>query len=86
MEFVYKNKGVCSRETIIDINDDHIINDIKIVGGCDGNLKGIMALLKGQKAEEVIPRLQGLTCGFKATSCPDQIAKALEEAVTKLSK
>ncbi len=86
MQYTYKNKGVCSRETIVDINDDHTINDIKVIGGCDGNLKGIMALLKGQKAEEVIPRLQGLTCGFKKTSCPDQIAIALKEAVAEIDK
>ncbi|MGN1319019.1 MAG: TIGR03905 family TSCPD domain-containing protein [Lachnospirales bacterium] len=86
MQYTYKNKGVCSRETIIDINPDHTIEDIKVIGGCDGNLKGIMALLKGAKAEDVIPRLQGLTCGYKNTSCPDQIANALEEAIAKLDK
>ena len=86
MEYVYKNKGVCSRETIVDINEDHTINNIKVIGGCDGNLKGIMALLKGAKAEEVIPRLRGLTCSFKTTSCPDQIAIALSEALEQLDK
>ncbi len=55
MVFKHKNKGVCSVETIVDINDEHIINDIKIVGGCEGNLKGITALLKGMKAEDAIP-------------------------------
>ncbi len=86
MQYTYKNKGVCSRETVIDINADHTINDIKVIGGCDGNLKGIMALLKGQKAEDVIPRLKGLTCGFKQTSCPDQIAIALKEAIDEADK
>lgn len=86
MEYRYKNKGVCSRETIVDINSDHTINDISVVGGCDGNLKGITALLKGAKAEEVIPRLKGLTCGFKATSCPDQIAEALSLAIEEIDK
>ncbi len=86
MKYTYKNKGVCSRETIIDIDNDHTINDIKIIGGCDGNLKGIMALLRGSKADDVIPRLKGVTCGFKNTSCPDQIALALEEAIGELDK
>lgn len=86
MQYTYKNKGVCSRETIIDINPDHTIENINVIGGCDGNLKGIVALLKGAKAEDVIPRLQGLTCGLKATSCPDQIANALEAAIMELNK
>lgn len=86
MVFKHKNKGVCSVETIVDINDEHIIKDIKIVGGCEGNLKGITALLKGMKAEDAIPRLKGLTCGLKSTSCPDQISIALQAAINNLDK
>lgn len=86
MEFRYKNKGVCSRETVIDLNEDHTINSISIVGGCDGNLRGIEALLKGEKAENAIARLQGIKCGIKSTSCPDQVAIALTDALKQIEK
>lgn len=77
MEF--KTKGVCSSKIIFDLVDGKVSN-VQFVGGCNGNLKGIGALVEGQKAEDVIARLEGITCGFKATSCPDQLAKALREA------
>lgn len=83
MQYVHKNVGVCSRETIIDIDENHIIQNVEVIGGCDGNLKGVASLLKGLKAEDAISRLQGLTCGYKKTSCPDQIATALTEAIEK---
>jgi uncharacterized protein (TIGR03905 family) len=86
MKYSYKNVGTCSRETIIDMDDNHIINDVQIIGGCDGNLKGISALLKGAKAEDVISRLTGVTCGLKPTSCPDQIAQALKAAIAEQDK
>ena len=84
MQYVHKNVGVCSRETIIDIDENHIIQNVEVIGGCDGNLKGVASLLKGLKAEDAISRLQGLTCGYKKTSCPDQIATALTEAIEKM--
>ncbi len=85
MEYTYKNKGVCSRETIVDIDDStHIINDVKVIGGCDGNLQGVSALLKGMKAEDAIGKISGIRCGFKASSCPDQVSMALKEALDKL--
>ncbi|MGM9521901.1 MAG: TIGR03905 family TSCPD domain-containing protein [Oscillospiraceae bacterium] len=77
MNKVYIPKGVCSRRFDIDI-EDGIINDIAVTGGCNGNLQGISALLRGQRAEDVIARLKGIRCGMKGTSCPDQIARALE--------
>ena len=81
MKYVYKNVGVCSKETILELDENHIIKSIEIIGGCDGNLKGITALLKGEKAEDVIRKLEGIQCGYKKTSCPDQVAAALKEAL-----
>lgn len=77
MEYIYKPKGVCSREFIFDIEDD-TVKSLKVVGGCNGNLQGISRLLEGMKIEEIIKRIEGLTCGIKQTSCPDQIADALK--------
>ena len=80
MEYRYKPNGVCSSEIIFDIDENtHIINELKVINGCNGNLKGISSLVKGMKIEDVISKLSGITCGFKPTSCPDQISKALEE-------
>lgn len=76
---VFKTRGTCASQISFDLVDGTIHN-VKFTGGCNGNLKGIAALVEGMKAEDVIPRLEGLTCGFKATSCPDQFAKALREA------
>ena len=76
----YKTQGVCS--SFIDIEmDGDIIESVKFTGGCNGNLQGIGALVKGMSAEETISRLKGIRCGFKNTSCPDQLAKALESIV-----
>ena len=77
MEYIYKPKGVCSREFIFDIEND-TVKSLKVVGGCNGNLQGISRLLEGMKIEEIIKRIEGLTCGIKQTSCPDQIADALK--------
>lgn len=83
MKYSYKPIGTCSREINFDLTDDGIINDIEVIGGCNGNLKGICALVRGRKAEDVIATLSGITCGMKPTSCPDQIAQALQLALTK---
>ena len=77
---IYKTKGTCS--TMIDVElKDGVIDSVKFTGGCNGNLQGISSLIKGQKAEDVIARLKGIECGSKGTSCPDQLAIALEEAI-----
>ena len=73
----YKTQGTCSQEIDIELKDG-IIETVSFVGGCNGNLKGICSLVKGMKAEEAIDRLKGIKCGFKPTSCPDQLARALE--------
>lgn len=77
MEYRYRPTGVCSSEIILNI-EHGIIKDIKVIGGCDGNLKGIAALVKGMPIDEVKEKLKGIKCGFKQTSCPDQIAIAIE--------
>lgn len=78
MVYEYTPKGVCSRKMIIDIEDD-TIKSLTVIGGCNGNLQGISALVKGMKIEDVIAKLDGLRCGGKSTSCPDQLAQALKE-------
>ncbi len=79
MEYRFKPSGVCSTEMIFDIDENDVITDLKVIGGCNGNLKGISALIKGMKVDEVQEKLKGITCGYRDTSCPDQIAKALAE-------
>ncbi len=79
---IYKTKGTCS--TMIDVElKDGVIDSVKFTGGCSGNLQGISALVKGMKPEEAISRLKGIRCGFKPTSCPDQLAHALEEMIAQ---
>lgn len=73
----YIPQGTCSREIDIELKDG-LIESVQFTGGCNGNLKGISALVKGMKPEEAISRLKGIKCGMKPTSCPDQLAKALE--------
>ena len=80
MEFSYITKGVCSRRILFEV-EDGIVKNVHFEGGCNGNTKGISALVEGMRAEEVINRLEGIKCGFKSTSCPDQLAKALKETV-----
>ncbi len=77
---VYKTKGTCSSQITFDLEDGKVHN-VVFKGGCDGNLKGISSLIEGQEATEVIKRLEGIRCGFKNTSCPDQLSKALKEAL-----
>ncbi len=77
----YKTSGTCSRMVIVDV-EDGVVTDCSFVGGCAGNTTGVAALVKGMKAEEAIERLKGIKCGFKPTSCPDQLARALEEAIS----
>ena len=82
MVYTRKNQGVCSRSTTVTL-EDGIIKDVEIIGGCDGNLKGIMSLTKGMRATDAIERMKGITCGRKCTSCPDQYAIALQEALAQ---
>ncbi|MDO4996446.1 MAG: TIGR03905 family TSCPD domain-containing protein [Bacilli bacterium] len=83
MEYRFKPNGVCSKEMIFNINEDNTIESLEVVGGCPGNLKGIGKLITGMKIDDVIEKLEGVQCGLKSTSCPDQIAKALKEYKNK---
>ncbi len=77
MKFTYKTNGVCSRSIDIEIENDTLVS-VSYLGGCNGNLKGIAALVEGMKIDDVISRLDGIRCGFKNTSCPAQLAEALK--------
>jgi len=81
--YQYQTKGTCSRQINLDIHDG-IIQDIEIVGGCDGNLKGIAKLVCGKDAIEVAQQLEGISCGTKKTSCPDQIAIAIRQYLAQM--
>lgn len=78
MQYEYRTKGTCSQRIIFEI-EDNILKNVQFIGGCNGNLKGISSLVEGMKVDDVIAKLEGIQCGFKATSCPDQLAKALKE-------
>lgn len=80
MKYSYKTKGTCSQQIDFEI-ENGIIGDVKFYGGRNGNLNGISAIVKGMKAEDVIKKFGGIRCGFKSTSCPDQLARALSEAL-----
>lgn len=80
MTIEYTPRGVCSRFFSIQV-EDGIVQSVQITGGCDGNLKGIASLLRGMRVEDAIARMEGIRCGGKATSCPDQIARALRAAL-----
>ena len=80
MNYQYKTSGTCARSIDFEI-DNGIVKNVRFNGGCNGNLKGIGAIVEGMKAEDVIAKLEGIRCGFKNTSCPDQLAKALKKAI-----
>lgn len=76
-KIIYTPRGVCSRQIEIELDGD-VITSCKFTGGCSGNTQGVGALVKGMKVSEAIARLEGIRCGFRPTSCPDQLAKALK--------
>ena len=81
MKFTYTPRGVCSRLINIELGDDDTIKNCSFLGGCSGNTQGVCSLVKGMKAEEAIRRLKGIDCAGRGTSCPDQLAYALEMAL-----
>ena len=80
MEFTYRPRGVCSQLMEIEVEGDKI-KHVKVTGGCSGNLQGISRLVEGMEIKEAIARMEGIRCGFKPTSCPDQLAKALKQCL-----
>ena len=82
MTFTFRPRGVCSRELHMELVDG-VFKSLEVIGGCSGNLQGISRLVEGMPAEEAIRRLKGIRCGFKDTSCPDQLSIALTEALKK---
>ena len=82
MQYEYKTKGTCSQRIIFEIDDGKLKN-VQFIGGCNGNLQGIGRLVEGMEPAEVIERIEGIRCGFKPTSCPDQLAKALKNALSE---
>lgn len=79
MHYEYKTKGTCSQMIYFDVDGGKVSN-VQFIGGCNGNLKGIGSLVEGMNIDDVISRVEGIKCGMKSTSCPDQLAKALKEA------
>ena len=77
---VYKTTGTCSQQIELDIDDENRVQNVQFLGGCNGNLQGIAQLVRGMKVEDVKSRLDGIRCGYKSTSCPDQLVRALEQA------
>ena len=80
MQYEYRTRGTCSQRILFEIEEGKLKN-VEFIGGCNGNLKGISSLVEGMDAKEVVSRLEGTTCGFKATSCPDQLAQAIKGAL-----
>lgn len=78
---MYPTQGTCSKMIHVVLDDNHIIQEVQFYGGCHGNLQGIAALVKGQKAEDIIGRVKGISCNGRPTSCPDQLSKALAKAI-----
>ena len=81
MVYTYDAKGTCSRKIIIDV-ENGVVNNVKFIGGCSGNTQGIASLAKGMKVENVIKKCKGIDCAGRGTSCPDQLAKAMEEIMS----
>lgn len=82
MTYTYTPKGVCSRRMTVEL-EDGIIRSVQVEGGCDGNLQGISRLVVGMTAQDAIERMKGIRCGFRPTSCPDQLSQALEQALAQ---
>lgn len=83
MEFVYRPKGVCSMQIKFEIDENNKVTNIRFLGGCSGNTQGVAKLAEGRDADELISLLSGTDCGGRGTSCPDQLAKAIKEAVNQ---
>ncbi len=80
-QHTYKTNGTCSRKITFELDDEKRVHNVSFEGGCHGNLQGVGRLVEGMSAEEIVARCAGIKCGFKQTSCPDQLARALKEAM-----
>ena len=83
MTYTFRPRGVCSQEMRVEVDEQGVIQNMQVYGGCSGNLQGISVLVKGMPAREAVERLKGIRCGFKNTSCPDQFARNLESALNQ---
>ena len=83
MTYTFRPRGVCSQEMRVELNDQGVIQNLQVMGGCSGNIQGISALVRGMTAQEAVDRLKGIRCGGKPSSCPDQLARGLEEILAK---
>ena len=81
--YTFQPQGVCAREMQVDLDDQGVIQALRVTGGCSGNLQGIASLVQGMAAREAIERLKGIRCGSKSTSCPDQLALGLEQILNQ---
>lgn len=82
-ELIFETQGTCSKAIRIVLDENNVVDQVQFMGGCAGNTTGISALVRGMKAEDVVAKLRGITCGFKNTSCPDQLSRALEAELNK---
>ena len=83
MTYTFRPRGVCSQQMQVEVDEQGVIRELQVLGGCSGNLQGIAALVKGMPAAEAVVRLKGIRCGFKDTSCPDQLARNLEKIMAE---
>jgi uncharacterized protein (TIGR03905 family) len=81
MVYQFSPQGVCSRQMRVELDEHHVIRKVEVLGGCSGNLQAVSRLVQGMTAEEAIGKLRGIRCGFKPTSCPDQLARGLDRAL-----
>ena len=86
MTIQYKTKGVCSKQMNVKLDDEGVVRSVEIIGGCHGNGQGVARLVEGMKAEDAVAKLAGIKCGYKQTSCPDQLSKALTIALKEAEK
>ena len=84
MRYSYQTQGTCSSQIDLEIDDNGVISSVQFYGGCHGNLQGISTLVRGMKATDAVSKLQGIRCGYKNTSCPDQLATALRQAMAAM--
>lgn len=84
MRYSYQTQGTCSSQIDLEIDDNGVISNVQFYGGCHGNLQGISTLVRGMKASDAVSKLQGIRCGYKNTSCPDQLATALRQAMAAM--